>query len=241
MTDRFTDTDRFYGLLNWLETRLGGHRTLADCQGRAGWPKRGIYFFFEAGEIRSNSGYGGRVVRIGTHALKAGSRSTLWGRLSQHRGSVSGSGNHRGSIFRLLVGVALAHRRGLTLPKSWGLASDPGAAARRLGIEHTTVKRVEAELESEVSRHIGAMPFLWLNVDDEPGPSSDRGLIERNSIALLSGAREPAVDAPSPGWLGHESDRARVRRSGLWNNNHVDEPYDPAFLDVMERCIAELG
>lgn len=241
MADRLADTDHLYGLLDRLETRLGGSRTLAECRGGAGWPERGLYFFFETGEVRSSAPAAGRVVRIGTHALKAGSRSTLWGRLSQHRGSMSGSGNHRGSIFRLLVGVALARRGSLTLPKSWGLAGDPGAAAKRLGIERESVKRAEAELESEVSRHIGAMPFLWLNVDDEPGPSSDRGLIERNSIALLSGAREPAVDAPSPGWLGHESDRARVRRSGLWNNNHVDEPYDSAFLDVMERRIAELG
>ena len=173
--------------------------------------------------------------------MKAGSRSTLWGRLSQHRGSTSGSGNHRGSIFRLLVGVALAHRRNLTPPKSWGLAGDLGAAARRLGMERKTVKRAEAELESEVSRHIGAMPFLWLDVDDEPGPSSDRGLIERNLIALLSGAREPAIHVPSRDWFGHESDRERVRRSGLWNNNHVDEPYDPTFLNVMERRIGELG
>ena len=28
-----------------------------------------------------------RIVRVGTHGLKTGSRSTLWGRLSQHRGT----------------------------------------------------------------------------------------------------------------------------------------------------------
>ena len=55
-------------------------------------------------ETRSGTGAGPRVVRIGTHGLKNGSRSTLWGRLSQHRGSSrSGLGNHRGSSFRLLV------------------------------------------------------------------------------------------------------------------------------------------
>ncbi len=241
MTDRRVDTDRFYRLLERLETHIGGYRTLTGCRGGAGWPKRGLYFFFEVGEARLRSEYSGRVVRVGTHALKAGSRSTLWGRLSQHRGSASGSGNHRGSIFRLLVGVALARCLGLPLPQSWGIASDPGAAARRLDIEREALKRGEAALEAEVSRYIGAMPFLWLDVDDEPGPESDRGFIERNAIALLSGVRQPAVDAPSRDWLGHESDRKRVRRSGLWNNNHVDESYDPAFLDVMERRIEKLG
>ena len=72
------------------------------------WPRRGVYFFFEPGESRSLSGTGSRIVRLGTHALANGSRSTLWQRLSQHRGNAKGDGgNHRGSIFRLLVGVAL--------------------------------------------------------------------------------------------------------------------------------------
>ena len=241
VADRRADAARFYALLDRLEARLGGSRVLADCRGGAGWPKRGLYFFFEAEEMRSGSGYGRRVVRIGTHALTAGSRSTLWSRLSQHRGRAgSAGGSHRGSIFRLLVGVALARRRRLALPRSWGVAGDPGTAARRLGMEREAVKRAEAELESEVSRHIGAMPFLWLETNDAPGPRSERGFIERNAIALLSGWHEP-VDPPSSGWIGHESDRERVRRSGLWNNNHVDEPYDPAFLDVMDRRIDESG
>ena len=204
------------------------------------WSRRGLYFFCEAGEERSGSGVGLRVVRIGTHGLAAGSRSTLWGRLSQHRGTSRGSGNHRGSIFRLLVGIALARQQGITLPPSWGVGGDPGAAARRLGLDRADVKSAEADLETRVSRYIGDMPFLWLGVEDEPGPASQRGLIERNVIALLSGYRELAPDPPSTDWLGHLSDRERVRRSGLWNNNHVDEDYDSSFLEVLERGITSL-
>jgi hypothetical protein len=29
-----------------------------------------------------------------------------------------------------------------------------------------------------------------------------------------------------------------IRTSGLWNVNHVDEPYDPVFLDVLAAHIA---
>ena len=95
---------------------------------------------------------GFRVVRVGTHALKAGSKSTLWGRLSQHRGTArAGGGNHRGSIFRLLVGIALARRSGIPLPPSWGLGGDPGTAARWLGMERAEVRRSEAELEASVN------------------------------------------------------------------------------------------
>ena len=117
------------------------------------------------------------------------------------------------------------------------VGSDLGEAARRLGLDRSGVKRAEAELEARVSRHIRVMPFLWLDVGDEPGPASERGTIERNAIALLSGHRETALHPPSVGWLGHFSDRCRVRRSGLWNNNHVDENYTPSFLDAMQRRI----
>ena len=117
--ERVAYTVRFYELLSSLAAGLGGWRRLAECSGRMNWPQRGVYFFFEPGESRSRSGTGNRVVRVGTHALKDGSRSTLWQRLSQHRGNARGDGgNHRGSIFRLLVGAALARRGDCPLPPS---------------------------------------------------------------------------------------------------------------------------
>ena len=235
MADRLGDTVRFYGILDRLADRGGGFRLLRSCSASMGWPLRGVYFFYENGEPRSGTGAGPRVVRIGTHGLKSGSMGTLWGRLSQHRGSIrSGLGNHRGSILRLLVGVALSNRNNIPLPKSWGVAGTTGEAARRLSVDRSAVNKAEADIEALVSDYIGQMPLLWLNVNDDPGPSSSRGFIERNAIALLSGYGRPATDGPSTEWLGQHSDRERVRLSGLWNNNHVDETYDPSFLDEME-------
>ena len=235
---RIAHTSRFYDLLAGVEDRVGGRRALATCDGRMDWPQRGVYFFFEAGEQRSLSGNGDRVVRVGTHAVTDRSRTTLWARLAQHRGNATGEGgNHRGSIFRLLVGVALAKRGDCPLPPSWGIGGDPGAAARKLGMSRATVKDTEADLERRVSAHIGRMPFLWLNVPDDPSPHSDRGRIERNAIALLSHARAVGADAPSDFWLGTYSDRPRVRTSRLWNNRHVEEDYDAAFLDRMEALL----
>ena len=238
MGDRLGDTDRFYGLLDGLADRVGGPRHLQDCRAGMCWPSRGVYFFFENGETRLGPGAGLRIVRIGTHGLKNGAQSTLWGRLRQHRGSPrSGLGNHRGSIFRLLVGVALANRINIPLPESWGVAGTVGEAARRLNVDRNAVNEAEADIEALVSEYIGQMPFLWLNVSDDRGPSSSRGLIERNAIALLSSYGRPAADGPSTEWLGQYSDRERVRLSGLWNNNHVHETYDPSFLDEMESRI----
>lgn len=85
------------------------------------------------------------------------------------------------------------------------------------------------------------MPFLWLDIDDEPGPDSLRGVIERNAIALLSNHERPAVDPQSPGWLGHFSDRPLVRGSGLWNQRHVEERHDPMFLGVFKKMIERTG
>ena len=217
----------FYELLARLERSLGGPRRLAECSGRMDWPRRGVHFFMETAESRSDTGVGQRVTRVGTHALKSGSRSTLWGRLSQHRCNAgSGGGNHRGSIFRLIVGAALMERDGCSCP-TWGR----GSSAPK------EVRERERPLERVVSAALGGMSCLWLAVEDEAGPDSLRGYIERNAIALLSNCQREPLDSPSPGWLGRYSDRERVRRSGLWNSNHVNESCDPAFLDTLSDLI----
>jgi hypothetical protein len=130
---RLHDIRRFYEMLATLECRVEGKRTLARATGRMGWPQRGVYFFFELGEERTASGTGLRVVRLGTHALNAGSQTTLWRRLRQHRGNLRGSnpggGNHRGSVFRHHVGTALIRRDGW--PDSVAGQWDRGSSAPR--------------------------------------------------------------------------------------------------------------
>ena len=219
---RLADLERFYAHLEELARRTGGPRRLAECSGRMDWPRRGVYFFMEPGESRRESGEGPRIVRVGTHALKTGSRSTLWTRLSQHKGQRSGGGNHRGSIFRLLVGAALIEDGSAPCP-SWG----QGSSAPR------AIREGERALETRVSAVIGGMPFLVLAVEDDQGPRSLRGFIERNAIALLSNAGKTPLDAPSKSWLGHRCPRERVRASCLWNQNHAEEAYDPSFLDAL--------
>ena len=234
---RLRDLAMFYETLEALEQRCGGRRLLRDCDGRQNWPQRGIYIFFEKGEQRTQTGTGARVVRVGTHALKAGSKTTLWNRLSQHQGvRRSGGGNHRGSIFRLLTGQALIARDGLDVP-TWGVGGDAGKAAARSGLEREQVRSLEQPVEKAVSGTLGAMELLWIPIEDAPGPESLRGYIERNTIALLSNYRGNAIDPPSNDWLGKFSNREKVRQSGLWNSNHVDESYEPAFLGVLKRLL----
>jgi hypothetical protein len=215
---RAADINRFYVLLSGLARRVGGSRMLRDCTGAQNWPRHGVYFFFGDGELRADGSC--RVVRVGTHALIPTSRTTLWDRLRQHRGHLRGrnygGGNHRASVFRRHVGAALIRRGDWPegLLASWLDRHQP-----------TQWAGCEDDIEPEVSRYIGAMPFLWLDVPDR----ADRGYIERNSIALLS-CLSGCQDWPSPRWLGHDAARLEIRESGLWNVQRVYDRYDPAFL-----------
>jgi hypothetical protein len=71
--NRLADIKAFYGILAALEVKLGGKRILSECTGRMNWPNRGVYFFFEPGEMRRDSGAPPGVVRVGTHATTADS------------------------------------------------------------------------------------------------------------------------------------------------------------------------
>ena len=227
---RLDHVKRFYSLLSALEVQLGGARQLSNCTGQMPWPNRGVCFFRESSENRTDSGTGLRVVHVGTHAVSGGSGTTLWNRLSQHKGYVgSGGGNHRGSIFRLIVGTALIDRDGVDC-STWD---------DRRGNALGEVRQREQPLELAVSNVIGEMPFLWLAVEGAPGPGSLRGYIKRNAIALLSNYGKQPIDPPSRLWLGHHCNREKVRHSALWNSNHVGERYDPAFLDTLADLIRQ--
>ena len=226
---RQDETNRLYELLGDLSAGVGGPRLLRAATGSTGWPRQGVYFFFEPGEVRSNGE--ARIVRVGPHALRHTSKTTLWTRLSQHRGRVGGTnpggGNHRGSVFRLHVGAALITRGDVTaLPVEAWLASKQLPACAE----------AERIVERAVSDYIGQMPVLWVDVPTRSDGTSDRGAIEANRIALLS-ASAGGLDAASPGWLGRHAANTAVPSSGLWNVMHVTDTYAPSALDVLEQHV----
>lgn len=233
MTSRTDDLSRLYSLLDELEVICGGKRTLGTAGRSSGWPTRGVYFFFEEGEVRED-GRTPRVVRVGTHGLRP-SKSTLWSRLSQHQGSVGGrmpgGGNNRGSAFRLHVGSALLRTTEWpeAIRSSWSVGLNASSSDRL----------AEYPLELAVSQRIRAMPLLWVDVPDEPCAESERGVIERGAIGLLSNLGRSMIDAPSAEWLGRASARDKITGSGLWNVNHVDEVHGADWLDVFEQRIRQ--
>lgn len=231
MNAKKLDTDRFYGMLSRLDLFPNQGMRLNELAEQKCLPRRGVYFFREPGEFYSMVDKLPRIVRVGTHAVSSGSKSTLHSRLKAHLGTKTGSGNHRGSIFRLHVGNALLFKENMGLP-TWGIGSTAPLELR----ENPAAQYAEAALEKRVSQYIGEMTVLWVDVPDEPSSTSIRAIIERNSIALLSNKRSPIEPANST-WLGQFSPREEIRTSRLWNLKHVGETYDPQFLVVLEEAI----
>jgi hypothetical protein len=202
---------------------------LKGSNGRLLSPKKSLYCFFEPQEYLPTHSYSPllqRVTRVGTHAVSKGSKTTLWDRLSTHRGGNAGAGSHRSSIFRLHVGAALARRDPRLHIDTWSVGSVGTAEARR----------AELETEREVSRYIGETRILCLDIPDEAGPYSDRAFLERNAIGLLSRYNVLQGKA-NPEWLGTYSANVSIALSGLWNLNHLFLRPHTSFTSVLSRYV----
>ena len=105
-------------------------------------------------------------------------------------------------------------------------------------VQRSTGHIVVGNHRYRVAKSLGAeeIPVIWLEIDDEPGPDSLRGYIERNSIALLSNYHRSnnPIDPPSESWLGQWAKSGKVKQSGLWNSNHVDENFNENLFEVFE-------
>ena len=90
-------------------------------------------------------------------------RTTLWNRLAQHRGTTSLGGNHRGSVFRKLVGQALAARKPSLEVATWGRGQ---SAAQSVRIGRATSGRRSVSL---YRRHVVLMASgQRLTITEEP-------------------------------------------------------------------------
>ncbi|MBA3891656.1 MAG: hypothetical protein H0X64_14115 [Gemmatimonadaceae bacterium] len=154
-----TAIDAFYQSVDRMVARTG-IMTLAEAVERKDVPERGVYFFLDPREPRGLGSSGLRVVRVGTHGLIEGTRSTMPGRLRQHRGQPGRGGNHRNSIFRLHVGAAILAGTGVRVP-TWGVKLKPGEAPAP----------EEADLERRVSRYLADLLVVTLPILDAHGPS----------------------------------------------------------------------
>lgn len=186
---------------------------------RSSLPRDGIYLFFERGEtVPIQRSVRDRIVRVGTH--RADGRFPT--RIRQHYGNVrSLHGNKNGSVFRLHVGGALLTRSN---------SRDPRLAEWQ---RHGGMSFVEVEeLVSKTLRD--DFTFVCFRVNE----GEERLELERGLIALL--AQHPMAE-PSLAWLGRYAGAEDIRRTGLWNTQHVRaEPLtDAEFARLKQLCEGE--
>lgn len=171
MAGRSAHRTRFDELMRRLMTGADQGLPLARLLEGGRLPERGVYFFLDP--TSSNEQDQWRICRVGTHAVSLGSKSTLRARLRAHLGTRSGSGSHRGSIFRLHVGNALLRRDQRDIATR-GIGSVAPPALRTSEV----LREAEARHEQQVSNYIGQLPVMWLAVSDEASPASERSIIE---------------------------------------------------------------
>ena len=220
---RLNDLKRFYRLMDRLEKNVNGRRRLGDCDPATDPAVGGVYFFFEEGEKRSGSGKGERVIRVGK--CKRYRR-----RISrQHKGPREEM--ERGSVFRRWVHNALFRR-----DRKRDSADFPDITKKNLaGMLEALNRGQQRRLAKATSKHMWPMNLLFVPIGEE----ECRRYIEKNAIALLSEYNKKPIDPPSERWLGRYSTNERIRRSGLWNHNHVANRHDPEFLDQLKEYVDE--
>ena len=230
---RLEDLRRFYGLLDELESHLGGKRQLASLGEFRGWPQRGVYFFFEPGEVRQDLGTGPRAAASG-HA-----RFGCWRAVDDQAAAARpASGNERRWRQSSRVNLQAPGRPGiagegrLALLSLWALkAIRPKSLA--LGVERVALG------PSRGSRGAGGLRVYRLAIVPLARDRGRTGAREHAQVRRTQ--RYRLVEQPwtrSTGrtvdsWLGLLLNRRRVQRSGLWNQHHVEEGHEPGFLAAL--------
>lgn len=211
---RIRDLTRLYDLIG--RVREDGRTFRLRDLGAQNLPLRGVYVFLDPAEFNFR-GTGPRIVRIGTHAVSLGSKSTLKTRLRNHLGLGNGSGSHRGSIFRLHVGRAMLEVGYAAPVPSWGIGQDASEE----------VRATEQDLEKEVSKYLANLEVFIVPIDDPPSKNSQRARVETQLIALCT-ENFVQIDKPGNDWLGLHSPMAPIASSGLWNLRDTGAQYRPA-------------
>jgi hypothetical protein len=235
MSSLSSEVDRLYQLLEFpaqaIRSRYGRIPTPRDLSStRTDWGTKGVYFIFEPGERRS-SGDAERIVRVGTH---------LSDKTSIERRIVLDHATDWGlSVFRRHVGTALIREGAFDseIPRAerdhwatgWFAVADGWAV-------HANPARLDPALHPLhpiVTRVIANMTIVWVEIPS----NKDRRDFESQCISLLSNylRSETPIDPASPTWLGRHALKDEVRRSGLWNVQHVKKPHRPGFLESYEK------
>ena len=184
-------------------------------------PKNGIYIIFENGETVQGMA---RIVRVGTHT----GNNQLRSRLKQHFINK----NKNRSIFRKNIGRCFLAQENPEYLPIWELDITP-----RPGREEKLkkiAKDYENNLEEKISEYI--QNNLSFCVFEAP-TKDDRLYWESKIISTLAKSSETK---PSDTWLGNHSTKLKIRQSGLWQVNSLNnECLDKEDFELLSQLVQQ--
>jgi len=165
-------------------------------------PKNGIYILFEKGEKYKEYD---RVVRIGSHT----GENQLIPRLRQHFLME----NKNRSIFRKNIGRCILKKNNDSYINNWELDT-----TSRIDKEKNLWKldlNFEKQIENQISEIIQKnFTFCVIEINDK----KRRLDFEKKLISTFGNSNELI---PSKDWLGYESPKEKIFKSGLWQVNNL--------------------
>jgi len=182
-------------------------------------PLNGIYVLFEKGEAGHQQD---RIVRVGTHNGK----NQLRPRLKQHFLNK----NKDRSIFRKNIGRALLNQNNDPFLKFWNL----DLTTRKAKDKYSSQIDIEYQqaVEERVSEYI--QEYFSFSVF-EVAHKKDRLETESKLISTVSWCTDCGA---SSYWLGNNSPKTKIVKSGLWLVNQLyKEPFDSAGTEEFSRSI----
>lgn len=166
-------------------------------------PKNGIYIIFEKGERFDGLD---RIVRVGTHT----GDNQLISRLKQHFYQE----NKNRSIFRKNIGRCILAKENPSYLPIWELDITPKIDREK---KLSQIDKIyEKQLETRISQYIrNNFSFCVFEVAEK----SERLFWESRLVSILaqSTALTPSID-----WLGNYSTKDKIRESGLWQVNELN-------------------
>lgn len=166
-------------------------------------PENGIYIIFEKGELFDSFD---RIVRVGTHTGDKQLRS----RLNQHFVKE----NKNRSIFRKNIGRCLLNKDQSSYQSLWELDITSKAEKEKnlklldLDFEKKTEKRISDYIQNNLS-------FCVFQIDTK----EQRLFWESKIVSTLAKSNELK---PSTNWLGNSSTKEKIKESGLWQVNELN-------------------
>ncbi|MGL4987545.1 MAG: hypothetical protein ACRC5H_10485 [Treponemataceae bacterium] len=193
------------------------HRRLSFPFKKQDIPNNGIYIIFEKGET---FGEFDRIVRVGTHT----GENQLYSRLLQHFVKE----NKNRSIFRKNIGRCFLNRLQDPYLKLWDLdttsKADKDNNLKLLDLDY------EKEIEQKITTYIQEnLSFCVFQVETK----AQRLFWESKIVSTLAKSKElkPSID-----WLGNYSTKEKIRESGLWQVNELnnEELTEAEFQELKE-------